>query len=81
MVEVTADGSMALSRGPYRIHSLDDDGIESETWGHFNSVWRRNDDGRWLVVFDVGGDAGMTPTAKEVDILASEPDCLEESAR
>ena len=75
VVEVTADGSMALSRGPYRTRFVDDDGNEVESWGHFNSIWRRNPDGRWQVVFDVGGDAGMTPTDDEIAILAGEPDC------
>ena len=75
VVEVTEDGSMALSRGPYRTRYIDENGNEVESWGHFNSVWRRNSAGRWQVVFDVGGDAGMTPTDEEIEILAGEPDC------
>jgi ketosteroid isomerase-like protein len=75
IVEVTADGMLALSRGPYRSISVDENGNETESWGHFNSTWRRNEDGRWLVVFDVGGDAGMTPSEEEIAVLASEPDC------
>jgi ketosteroid isomerase-like protein len=75
VVEVTADGSMALSRGPYRTRFVNDEGAEVESWGHFNSIWRRNSNGRWQVVFDVGGDAGMTPTDDEIAILEGEPDC------
>lgn len=75
VVEVVEDGTIALSRGPYRTRFMDEDGNEVESWGHFNSVWRRDADGRWQVVFDVGGDAGMTPTDEEVEVLASEPDC------
>ena len=74
-VEVTSDGKLALSRGPYRVISADENGTLRETWGHFNSTWRRNEDGEWQVLFDAGGDAGMTPTAEEVAILEAEPDC------
>jgi ketosteroid isomerase-like protein len=75
VVEVSADGTLALSRGPYRTVSVEPDGSTTVTWGHFNSMWRRQPDGHWLVMFDVGGDAGMTPTAEEVAILEGEPDC------
>lgn len=74
-VEVTSDGNLALSRGPYRSISTGEDGEVLESWGHFISTWRRTDRGDWLVVFDSGGDAGMTPTAEERQILEGEPDC------
>ena len=75
VVEVTEGGTLALSRGPYRMVRTDADGDEIVTWGHFNSIWQRGEDGRWRVLFDVGGDAGMTPTTEEVDVLEGEPDC------
>ena len=74
-VEVSADGQMALSRGPYRSTSVTEDGEIRHSWGHFISTWRRDDDGDWLVMFDSGGDAGMEPTPQEVEILESEPEC------
>jgi len=74
-VEVSSDGRLAISRGPYRVVSLDEAGNRAESWGHFISTWRRSDDGAWLVLFDSGGDAGMTPTAEEIEILEGEPDC------
>src|SRR5262245_46332970 len=46
-VEVLESGTLALSSGPV----LDRDGREI---GRFNSVWRRETDGRWRVVFDKG---------------------------
>ena len=73
--EVTDDGNLAISRGPYRTRSIGEDGEIRESWGHFISTWRRNAEGKWLVVFDSGGDAGMTPTDAEIEILESEPDC------
>ena len=75
IVEVTEDGLLALSRGPFRTVQIDEDGNSVETWGHFNSVWQRGEDGHWRVLFDVGGDVGMTPTDEEIAALEAEPDC------
>jgi ketosteroid isomerase-like protein len=47
VVEVVATGDLAFSSGPV----LDPAGKRIAT---FNSVWRRQADGRWLVVFDKG---------------------------
>lgn len=46
-VEVLASGTLALSSGPVRDPS-------GRLTGRFNSVWRREADGRWRVVFDKG---------------------------
>lgn len=75
IVEVSADGTLALSRGPYRVVSVDGEGNRVESWGHFNSVWRKDADGDWKVLFDAGGDAGMTPTEEEIAVLEAEPVC------
>ena len=47
IVEVLDSGTLALSSGPV----FDPDG---ERIGTFNSIWRRESDGRWRVVFDKG---------------------------
>jgi ketosteroid isomerase-like protein len=47
VVEVLESGTLALSSGPV----LDPQG---KRVGTFNSVWRRERDGTWLVVFDKG---------------------------
>ena len=39
-VEVLEDGTLALTRGPYRMTTHDEQGLETEHWGTFNSVWR-----------------------------------------
>lgn len=75
VTEVAADGALALSRGPFRITGTGSDGMPRETWGHFISTWRKTATGDWLVLFDSGGDAGMTPTEAEVAVLESEPAC------
>jgi ketosteroid isomerase-like protein len=54
---------------------VDEEGERVESWGHFNSVWRRDQDGAWKVLFDAGGDAGMTPTAEDIAVLEGEPSC------
>ncbi len=36
IVEVVANGTFAISRGPYRLTSISDDGEAKETWGTFN---------------------------------------------
>ncbi|HEX9580024.1 MAG TPA: nuclear transport factor 2 family protein [Gemmatimonadales bacterium] len=58
MVEVLDSGILALSSGPVR------DPTGKQT-GTFNSIWRREADGRWLVVFDKGSpppcDCQRTP--------------------
>ncbi len=56
-IEVLEDGELALTRGPYRMITRDEQGIETEHWGTFNSVWRLNTDGEWRVVFDAGSDS------------------------
>ncbi len=47
MVEVLESGALALSSGPVR----DPNGRQV---GTFNSIWRRDPDGRWRVAFDKG---------------------------
>lgn len=46
-VEVLDSGMLAITSGPVR----DPDGRES---GTFNSIWRRETDGSWKVIFDKG---------------------------
>jgi ketosteroid isomerase-like protein len=46
-VEVLASGRLALSTGPVR-------NPKGEVVARFNSIWQRQGDGRWLVVFDKG---------------------------
>jgi ketosteroid isomerase-like protein len=47
LVQVLESGELALSSGPVR----DPTGVEV---GRFNSIWRRDADGQWRVVFDKG---------------------------
>ncbi len=74
-VEVLDDGTLALTRGPYRTISRSADGDVVERWGTFNSVWRVNDDGTWLVVFDAGSPAESPPDDATRALLDQEDDC------
>ena len=53
VVEVLDSGTLALSSGPVR-------NPQGQQTGIFNSIWRREADGRWRVVFDKG--APVCPT-------------------
>jgi ketosteroid isomerase-like protein len=47
-VEVRASGDLALSTGLVKNPS-------GEVTARFNTIWQRQSDGRWLVIFDKGG--------------------------
>jgi ketosteroid isomerase-like protein len=47
VVEVLDSGELALSSGPVR-------GPDGAVVGRFNSIWRRDADGVWRVIFDKG---------------------------
>jgi ketosteroid isomerase-like protein len=49
VVEVLESGALALSSGPVR-------NAAGETVAQFTSIWRREADGTWRVVFDKGCD-------------------------
>ncbi|MDA0681222.1 MAG: nuclear transport factor 2 family protein [Proteobacteria bacterium] len=75
VVEVASDGNVAISRGPYRLTRIDENGDEQQSWGHFISTWRRNNNGQWQVLFDTGGDNAMVPSEQDISVLESEPVC------
>ncbi len=74
-VEVLEDGRLALTRGPYRVRSVSEDGSIVERWGTFNSVWRLAADGQWRVVFDAGTPAGDPPVDTVRALLESPATC------
>jgi ketosteroid isomerase-like protein len=75
IIEVLEDGTLALSRGPYRMITEDENGEQTEHWGTFNSVWRLNEDGVWRVVFDAGSVAADPPTEEVQALLDQEDNC------
>ena len=80
-VEVLEDGALALTRGPYQMTTNDEQGVETEHWGTFNSVWRLHEDGEWRVVFDAGSEPNETPSDEVKALLDQEYDCDNETDR
>ncbi len=74
-VEVLEDGTLALTRGPFRMIAKDQDGNPVEHWGTFNSIWRKNADGEWRVVFDAGNQAAAPPDEDTQALLHQEETC------
>ena len=74
-VEVLEEGALALTRGPYRMTSKDPDGNSVESWGTFNSIWRKNVDGEWRVVFDAGNIAAAPPDEETQALLQQDDTC------
>lgn len=54
IVELSADGTLGFTRGPWTMKGSDSQGKPIDLAGIFNSVWRRQADGGWRVVFDAG---------------------------
>ena len=75
IVEVIENGTLALSRGPYRMIAVDAEGLATEYWGTFNSIWRKQDDGSWTVVFDAGSESATAPSEEIQALLDQELTC------
>ena len=56
-VEVLDSGTLALSTGPV----FDPSGKQTNT---FTSIWRRDADGKWRIIFDKGCDFCQPPSPK-----------------
>ena len=75
IIEVLEDGTLALSRGPYRYTARNEEGVEVDYWGTYNSIWRLHDDGSWKIVFDAGSPAAQAPPDEVKAVLDQEDDC------
>lgn len=54
--EVAASGELGYTTGPYTIRPLK--GAEPTGFGHYVSVWRKQPDGTWKVILDIGVQHG-----------------------
>jgi len=54
IVELSGDGTLGMTRGPWTMKGKGPDGKPFERSGTFNSIWRRQPDGSWKIVFDMG---------------------------
>jgi ketosteroid isomerase-like protein len=53
-VVVRPDGVLGITRGPYTLRFQSESGEEVTQAGRFSSIWERQGDGRWRVLFDSG---------------------------
>ena len=74
-VEVLASGDLALTRGPYRLLAAGPDGEVVEEWGTFNSVWRKDADDTWRVIFDAGSASDAEPSDSVRALLEQDDSC------
>lgn len=68
-VEVLESGDLAFSVGLYEYTTMNEDGVETRSYGSFHSTWRRNDDGVWRVVFDAGDPWPTLPSEEDLALL------------
>ena len=73
--EVLNDGTLALSRGPFHMTAASESGETTHYWGTFNSVWRKQSDNSWKIIFDAGNNATEPPSEEVQAILDKEVDC------
>jgi len=64
-VEVSASGDFGFTTGPseYRVGGAKDSMVY---YGHFVSVWKKNGDGKWKVVLDIGSSYPKSEKKEEV---------------
>lgn len=69
-VEVSASGDFGFTTGPseYRAGGVKD---SMAYYGHFVSVWKKNSDGKWKVVLDIGSSCPKSEKKEEM-FLAKE---------
>lgn len=60
-VDVSASGDLAYSFGNYEFRSIGKDGKPSVEHGKYTTIWKKQKDGKWKVVLDMGN---ASPEAK-----------------
>lgn len=53
-VDVAASLDLAYSYGVYEFRSKDNEGKQTVEYGKYTTVWKKQSDGRWKVVLDMG---------------------------
>jgi ketosteroid isomerase-like protein len=52
--DISSSGDLGYTYGNYEFHSKDKDGKPSIDYGKYTSIWKRQADGSWKVVLDMG---------------------------
>jgi len=61
VVELSDAGDLGYTSGPYEVSVTRADGTVARERGRFASVWRRQPDGRYQIVFDIGSPEPPPP--------------------
>jgi ketosteroid isomerase-like protein len=59
VAEIASSGDLGYTSGPWRFTAEGDD--EPSAFGHFFSIWRKGDDGKWKLLVDHGVSHGPVP--------------------
>ncbi|HEY2118939.1 MAG TPA: DUF4440 domain-containing protein [Candidatus Acidoferrum sp.] len=57
-VDVSASGDLAYTYGVYEFHSKDKEGRPTVENGKYTTIWKKQSDGQWKVVLDMGNVSG-----------------------
>jgi ketosteroid isomerase-like protein len=69
--EIAASGELGYTTGPYMLRPSRN--AEPTGFGHYVSVWKRQPDGAWLVILDIGVRHGRHAPAAGTGQVASPP--------
>jgi ketosteroid isomerase-like protein len=59
--DISASGDLGYTYGTYEFRSKDKDGKPTVDHGKYTSIWKKQKDGRWKVVLDMG-NSSASPT-------------------
>lgn len=52
--DISASGDLGYTYGTYAFHSKDKDGKASVEYGKYTTIWKKQRDGSWKIVLDMG---------------------------
>ncbi|MBP7147678.1 MAG: nuclear transport factor 2 family protein [Acidobacteria bacterium] len=55
--EVAASGDLGFTRGEFDLRRVDENGKKTRGHGHYVTIWRKGEDGKWRVAVDIGTPA------------------------
>lgn len=55
--DISASGDLGYTWGAYEFHSKDKNGNPTTDYGKYTSIWKKQKDGSWKVVLDMGNSS------------------------
>ena len=55
--DISSSGDFGYTYGNYEFHSKDKEGRDTIEYGKYTSIWKRQKDGSWKVVLDMGNSS------------------------